>query len=108
MLMAEESLIGVRIPGISFEWLTRGGGANLIPIVDAILGVALVLCGIWLVVSIVMWIASKMGLAASHKDSAFFLGGPGNAILAAILVGSLAAAMRYGIRLVDYGVGWRT
>jgi len=102
MVLADDRIY---IPGISFEWVTAGGTLNLVGIVNDILGVALVLCGIYLILSVVAWVTAKFGFAAGFKDSAFFFGGPGSAVLAAVLIGSLAAAMRYGIRIV--GSRWQ-
>jgi len=103
MLFVDDDPIAV-IPSISYEWVTGGAAARLVLITNGVLGAALILCGIWFVISVVAWVAAKMGASAGHKDSAFFLGGPAKPLKAAVLLGSLAAAMRYGTALVNHWV----
>lgn len=96
----------VTVPTLDFGWLdgTDAGavGATLREIAGGAMAVGLLVCAIAFVIAIALWVAARAsGGAVGVKNSSFFAGGAGAALLGMVLLGSLAGATGWGIDTVS-------
>lgn len=91
----------VTVPGLDFSWLDGSDnsavGGALRDFAGTALGIGLLLCAIAFVVGIAGWVAAHAsGGVVGGKRASFFAGGAGAALLAMVLLGSLAGATGWG------------
>lgn len=94
----------ITVPALDFGWLggdTAAAGSALRELAGGVLAVGLLVCAIVFVVAIALWVAARAtGGAVGGKNSSFFAGGAGAALLGMVLLGSLAGATGWGIDAV--------
>lgn len=91
----------VTVPSLDFGWLDGDGNAAagevLRTVAGTVLGGAVLVCAIVFVVAVACWVAARAsGGAVAGKNTSFFAGGAGAALLAMVLLGSLAGATGWG------------
>jgi hypothetical protein len=99
----------VRIPALDFGWLdgadTGAAGTTLREIAGGVLAVGLILCAIVFLTGVVLWVAARAsGGTVGSKNSSFFAGGAGAALLGMVLLGSLVGATGWGADTVSQWV----
>ncbi len=99
----------VSIPALDFGWLDGAGtgaaGTTLREIAGGVLAVGLILCALVFVTGVVFWVAARAtGGTVGGKNSSFFAGGAGAALLGMVLLGSLVGATGWGADTVGHWV----
>ncbi len=95
----------ITVPTLDFSWLDGSGdgaaGGALRELAGGVLAVGLLVCAIAFVVGVAVWVAARAtGGEVGGKNSRFFAGGAGAALLGMVLLGSLAGATGWGIDAV--------
>ncbi|WP_165399923.1 hypothetical protein [Xylanimonas ulmi] len=89
------------MPDLDFGWLdgvgTPTAGTALRDIAGTVLGVGILLCAIAFIIGVAGWVAAHAsGGTFGGKRTSLFAGGAGAALLAMVLLGSLAGATGWG------------
>ncbi|RMI03725.1 hypothetical protein [Cellulomonas triticagri] len=89
--------------GLDFTWVNGAVGDTLRDLAGGLLAAGLIGCGIAVVLGVVTVVAGKAGLRVSDKAASFASGAVAVGVVAALVLGSVAAAVA---RYANITLGW--